>query len=183
MPYDFKILKDNLREAEEWLTREFGGIRTGRAAPALLDAITVEAYGSKMSLRDLAHIAIEDARTLRVAPYDISTLKAVERTIQSSNLGVSVIADDRGVRVAFPELTTERRTLFTKLARGQLEEARIRTRGARDSTWGDIQKLERDGAISEDDKFRAKEEMEKLVQEGNRVLEVLFEKKEREISV
>ena len=182
MPYDFKTLKDSLREAEEWLTREFGGIRTGRAAPVLLDAVVVEAYGSKMPLRDLAHIAIEDARTLRVAPYDVSTLKAIERAITATNLGVSVIADDRGVRVAFPELTAERRTLLTKLARGKLEEARIRTRGARDSTWNDIQKRERDGAVSEDDKFRAKEEMEKLVHEGNRALEALFEKKEKEIS-
>ncbi len=183
MPYDFKTLKDSLREAEEWLVREFGGIRTGRATPALLDSVVVEAYGARMSLRDLASTTTEDARTLRVAPYDVSTLKAIERAIQNANLGVSVVADDRGVRVAFPELTAERRTLLMKLARGKLEEARIRSRGARDSVWSDIQERERDGEMGEDDKFRAKEEMEKLAQEGNRSLEALFEKKEKEISI
>ncbi|MDP3734941.1 MAG: ribosome-recycling factor [bacterium] len=181
MSYDFKELKDSLREAEEWLVREFGGIRTGRAAPALLDSVIVEAYGAKMSLRDLASTTTEDARTLCVAPYDVSTVRAIERAIRAANLGVSVIADERGVRVAFPELTAERRTLLMKLSRGKLEEARIRSRSARDSAWSDIQKRERDGEMGEDDKFRAKEEMEKLVQEGNRALEACFGKKEREI--
>ncbi len=181
MPYDFKTLEDAVRETEEWLTRELGGIRTGRAAPALLDSVVVEAYGTRMSLRDVAGTSVEDARTLRVAPYDVSNVKAIERALAAANLGVSAVADERGVRVIFPELTAERRALLGKLARGKLEEARIRIRSARDKVWSDIQERERAGKLGEDEKFRAKEEMEKMVQEGNRALEGMLEKKEREI--
>jgi ribosome recycling factor len=182
MPYDLKTLKDKLREAEEWLSRELAGVRTGRAAPALLDTLVVESYGAKMSLRDLASISVEDARTLRIAPYDVSNIKAIERALTAANLGVSAATDERGVRVIFPELTAERRTLLLKLARGKLEEARIRARVARDETWSEIQDEERGGELGEDEKFRAKEEMEETVQEGNRTLEEMFEKKEKEIS-
>src|SRR3989338_2838561 len=109
MAYDFSKLKTNIKETEEWLARELSGVRTGRATPALLDAVKPEAYGTRTPLRELASVSVEDARTLRVIPWDNTILKIIEKGIIDANLGVGVATDDQGLRVSFPELTSERR--------------------------------------------------------------------------
>lgn len=162
--------------------KEYGGLRTGRATPALLDRVMVEAYGSKLPLQQVATISPEDARTLRVSSWDASQNKAIEKAITAANLGISVSADEKGVRVFFPELTAERRVLLIDNARERLEEARITLRLARDDAWSDIQKHERDGEMSEDEKFRYKDEMQKLIDAANEEAQKLFEKKEKEIA-
>src|SRR3989338_5159053 len=129
MPYDFKILDGKLAAAKEWLAREYRGLRTGRAPPAILDGISVSAYGSSMPLKQLATIGTEDARTLRVQPFDAGTLKDIERAITAADLGVGTTSDGMIVRVVLPELTSERRTQLVKLAKGKLEEARDRKSG------------------------------------------------------
>jgi len=182
MAYDFKNLKEKISETEAWLTEEYFGIRTGRATPALLDSVRIEAYGSKMPLNQLANIAVEDARTLRITPYDASVAKDIERSISQSDLGVSVGADERGVRVFFPELTSERREQLMKLVNQKLEDARVSIKKLREETWEDIQKQEKEKTISEDEKFRAKDDMQKLIDEANKKLEAIAEKKEQEIS-
>lgn len=182
MAYDFKTLKEKVSATETWLTEEYFGIRTGRATPALLDAIKVEAYGSKMPINQLASVSVEDARTLRITPYDQAVLKDIERTISQSDLGVSVGVDEKGLRVFFPELTSERRTQLLKLVNDKLEDARISVKKLREETWEDIQKQEKEKEISEDEKFRAKEDMQKIIDEGNKKLEAIAEKKEQEIS-
>ncbi len=182
MPYNFAPLKEKINNTHEWLVKEYGGLRTGRATPALLDRVIVEVYGSKLPLQQVASIMPEDARTLRIAPWDLSQAKHIEKALTAANLGISVGADEKGVRVFFPELTSERRTALIDSARDRLEDARITLRSVRDDVWSDIQKEERDGAMSEDDKFRYKEEMQKLIDEGNRSLQDLFEKKEKEIA-
>lgn len=182
MTYNFSPLKKKIVDTEEWLKKEYQGVRTGRAAPALLDGIQVESYGSRMPLIQVGSVSIEDARTLRVTPWDASQVKAVEKAITDSNLGVGVSADERGVRVTFPELTSERRTALIKIAKDKLEVARISLRTERDYIWNDIQKKTKDGDISEDDKFRFKDEMQKLVDGGNKKLDMLAEKKEAEIN-
>ncbi len=160
---------------------ELSGIRTGMATPAILDSIQVEVYGSRVSVRDIASISIEDARTLRIAPWDISQLKAIEKSLTVSNLGVSVSTDEKGLRVHFPELTSERRVILGRLVKEKLEEARISLRIERDRVWGDIQKMEKDGEMSEDEKFRNKDDMQKIITEGNEKLDILASKKEKEI--
>lgn len=182
MTYNFAPLKEKIKDTHEWLVKEYGGLRTSRATPALLDRVVVEAYGSKLPLNQVASIMPEDARTLRVAPWDVSQAKHIEKALTTANLGVSVGADEKGVRVFFPELTSERRTALIDSARDYLEQARITLRSVRDDVWSDIQKEERDGKMSEDDKFRYKEEMQRLIDEGNHALQGLFEKKEKEIS-
>lgn len=182
MAYDFKQLKGKIKDAEEWLGREFGGIRTGRASPAVLDGIEVESYGSRMAIRELAAISLEDSRSLRIAPWDATQGKAIATAITSAGLGLSVSSDDRGVRVSFPELTSERRTMLLKVAKEKLEEARKHLRVARDESWKDIQAKEKEGGMSEDEKFRLKTEMEKIVTDGGKALEVQFEKKDKEIA-
>jgi ribosome recycling factor len=181
MAYNFTVLRGEIEATDTWLTQEYFGIRTGRAAPALLDSVRVEVYSTKMPLNQLANIAIEDARTLRITPYDMGQLKEIERAIQAGDLGVSVGSDDRGIRVSFPELTAERREQLAKLVKEKLEDARVRIRKAREEAWEDIQKQEKQKTISEDEKFRAKEEMQKIIDEGNRRLEIHAEKKEKEI--
>lgn len=164
------------------MAKELSGVRTGRAAPAILDGVQIESYGTRVPLNNVANIAIEDARTLRIAPWDMSQAKEIEKAITVANLGVSVGTDERGVRVFFPELTGERRVALLKLAKERVEEARIALRTARDEVWSDIQKLEKDGLMPEDDKFRAKEDMQKRVDDANQKFNEALERKEKEIA-
>lgn len=181
MAYDFKPLDTKLAGAKEWLSREYQGLRTGRATPAILDSIMVQAYGSMMPLKQVATIGIEDARSLRVQAFDPSIIKDIEKSISMADLGVGVGSDASGVRVTFPELTSERREQLVKLAKGKLEDARTTVRGGRDDCWKDIQEQEKEGALTEDDKFRLKDEMQKKVDAMNEELQKLFEKKEAEM--
>lgn len=181
MAYDFSQLKSKIKDTEEWLKRELTGIRTGRANMAVLDTIQVEMYGSYMPVNQLANIALEDVRTLRIAPWDSSASKAIEKAIAGSNLGLSTAVDDKGIRLFFPELTGERRTMLVKVAKEKMEDARVALRKERESAWSDVQVKEKEGVITEDDKFRAKDEMQKYIDEGNSNLEALFVKKEQEI--
>lgn len=182
MAYDFKKLKGGIEETRLWLEKEFFGIRTGRAAPALLDNVRVEAYGSKLPINQVATVGVEDARTLRIVPFDPTQVKEIERAIGASNLGVSAAVDDRGIRVVFPELTSERREQFLKLVNQKLEDARVSLRKVRDGVWDDIQERAKAKEIGEDDKFKFKTEMQKLVDDGNRTLEMMAEKKQTELA-
>ena len=181
MAYDFTELKQKIEDTEEWLKKEYTGIRTGRATPALLDSIHVESYGAQLPIPQVATVGAEDARTLKVTPWDMSQIKEIEKAITRANLGVSLATDERGIRVIFPELTAERRDQLMKLVKDKREHARISLRGVRDETWNDIQQKEKEKEIGEDDKFRFKEEMEKMVQDAYSGLDGIVERKEKEI--
>jgi ribosome recycling factor len=122
--YDFTQLKTQIKETEDWLQKELTGIRTGRASPALLDSVKPEVYGSQTPLVQVASVSIEDARTLRVSPWDKSNIKTIEKAVIDANLGVGTAVDDLGLRVTFPELTGERRTMLTKLSNEKHEQAK-----------------------------------------------------------
>ena len=181
MNYDFKVFDGKITGAREWLGKEYGGLRTGRATPAILDGVTVSAYGSMTPLRQVANIGIEDARTLRVSAWDASLVKDIERAIAAANLGLGTAVDSSGLRVTFPELTAERREQLVKIAKHKLEEARTAVRVARDEAWREIQAKEREGELTEDDKFSLKEELQKKVDNANGELEEAFGKKEAEM--
>ncbi len=182
MAYNFNILKEKIKGAQDWLVKEYTTLRTGIASPAILDGVQVEAYGSRMHLNQVASIGIEDARVIRVSPYDKSQAKEIEKAITAANLGVSVGVDDKGVRIFFPELTGDKRDLMVKAAKAKLEDARVNVRTIRDEIWNDIQAQEKKGGMGEDDKFRYKNEMQKIIDDANKNLEVLFGKKEKEIN-
>jgi ribosome recycling factor len=182
MAYNFTDLKNKIKQTEEWLKKEFSSIRTGRATPNLLDSVLVEAYGSKMAINQVAAVTTEDARTVRVSPYDIGQTKAIEKAIGMANLGVSAVGDEKGVRVMFPELTAERREALIKVAKQKLEDARVSLRKERDHVWNDIQKKEKDGGVTEDEKFRLKNDMQKMIDETNKKLDESLAKKEKEIT-
>lgn len=171
-----------LQSIPEWLQGEYSGIRTGQATPALLDSIKVESYGTMMPLNQVGSIGVEDARTLRVSPWDSSMVSAIERAITDADLGVSVATDSAGLRVIFPELSSERRTQLVKLAKSKLEDARVSVRAARDEVMKEIDAKQKDGSISEDQKFTQKEAIQKQVDATNTRLEDLYNAKEREIA-
>ncbi len=180
MAYNFSKFQQKIKETQEWYTKELLGIRTGRASTAFLDPVRVISYGTEMTINSLATISTEDARTLRISPWDNSQTQAIEKAITISNLGVSVVVDGTGLRVIFPELTGERRQQLVKVAKEKLEDAKVALRRERNEVTEDLAAKKKEG-MSEDDVMRAKTEMEKLVQEGTKRLEELFTKKEQEI--
>jgi len=161
MQYNFSQFKTDLKKVEDRLSKEYSQISTGRASPMVLDSVMVESYGAHQPLKNVASISIEDAKTLRVAPWDKSQIKGIEKAIIASNLGLSVAVDDQGARIIFPQLTTETRVSLVKVLKERLEESRINVRQERDKVWNDVQAKEKDGKLTEDEKFKAKEELQK----------------------
>ncbi len=182
MPYNFSTFTAKSKDVHDWLGKELGGLRSGRAAPAVLDGILVESYGTKLPIKHVATVSVEDARTLRITPFDAGAAKEIEKAIASANLGLSVSADDKGVRAHFPELTSERRTALMKVAKEKLESARINMRKIRDDISKDIEAKEKEGGMGEDEKFRLKKELDKMSEVENKKLQEAFERKDKEIN-
>ena len=191
MQYNFLNFKTELKKVEEFLGKEYSQLNIGRASPMILDSVSVESYGSYVPLKNVASISIEDPKTLRIAPWDKSQVKMIEKAIIGSNLGLSVATDDLGIRVIFPQLTTETRKTLVKVLKEKLEEQRIVVRRLRETILSEIEEKEParnathgvagGGKMTEDEKFRAKEELQKIINETNDKLEATFEKKEREV--
>ncbi len=181
MAYQFNELDKEFSAIADRLSQEFATLNTGRASPLVLDLVQVESYGSRMPIKNVASVSIEDPKTLRIAPWDASLIKEIEKAIQAANLGLSLASDDAGLRVIFPQLTTESRQRLVKTLKERLEEGRISVRRSREGVWDDIQAREKNAQMSEDDKFRAKEDLQKRVDGINKKLEEMFEKKEKEI--
>ena len=175
MSYNTQKLKSELKKIEEWLSKEYSQIHTGRATPVILDSITIESYGNRMLIKNIAAITIEDSKTLRIAPWDKNQIKEIEKAITSSNLGLSISSDSDGVRAIFPMLTTENRIKLVKILKDKLEDARISVRKERQNEIDIVTDL------SEDEKKRAKDDIKKQIDESNINLENIFNKKEVEI--
>ncbi len=181
MTYDFSEFKKKAGDLAEHLAKELSAIHTGRASTSILDGITIESYGSYLAIQHVASVSSEDARTLRIVPYDKTNGKAIEKAINDANLGISVSTDETGLRIFFPPLTTERRVSFTKIVRDKVESARVTLKGVREQTKNEIISAEKDGDMSEDEKTRALEDLQKFVDEANNNMESIGEKKEKEI--
>jgi ribosome recycling factor len=180
--YDFSKLKAAIKEGEEYLSRELSGVRTGRATPTLLDSVKPEAYGTRTPLTQLANISTEDARTLRVIPWDKSLAKDIERAIVEADLGVGTAVDDAGLRVTFPELTGERRAQLTRLTGEKLEAAKVSLRSHRTDAIKEIEKQEKEGGMGKDEAKRLKDEVQKMIDASTEALVALAKKKEAEIA-
>ena len=175
MTYNTSNFKAELKKAEEWLSREYSQVHTGRATPMILDSIMVDSYGQMMPIKNVAAVSVEDPKTLRIAPWDKSAIKEIEKAIQSANLGLSVVSDGEGVRAIFPMLTTENRQKLVKVLKDKLEDGRITVRKARQEAMDTLDEM------SEDDAKRAKDDIQKCVDEANKNLEGIFAKKETEV--
>jgi ribosome recycling factor len=182
MAYDFSKLKTHIKETEEWLARELSAVRTGRATPSLLDGVKPEAYGTRTSLRELASVSVEDARTLRIIPWDMSVVKAIEKGITDADLGVGVSTDDQGIRVSFPELTSERRAQLSKIAGDKTEQAKVTLRSHRTEALKELDVAENAGGMGEDEVKRLKAEVQKLIDASNESLAAVLGRKETEIT-
>lgn len=176
---------DDLRQKLEHILADvkagIAPLRTGRATPALVEDLEIEAYGSRQPLKALAAIAAPEGRQIVIQPWDKSLLPVVEKAISSSPLGLAPIADKDTIRLAVPALTEERKRDLVKLLREKLESARIRVRQARDEAMKAIEAEEKAKAISEDGKFRKRQEVEKAVGECNARIEEVGAAKEREV--
>lgn len=177
MAHNLGQFKQAADATAEWLKSEFAVLRAGRATPSILDAISVEAYNSKMGIKELATVSIEDPKTLRVSPWDKSVIKNIDSAVRESNLGLSVAVDNEGLRISFPELTADRRQSLAKVAKQKLEEARVRVRNERQKVLGEIERSD----AGDDEKTRSKNELQKAVDDVNKRLEEMLEKKEKEI--
>ncbi len=165
-----------------WLRGEFSGIRTGQATPSILDSIKIDSYGTKVPLNQVGSVGIEDARTLRISPWDTDSVAAIERAIIDADLGLGVVTDSSGLRITFPELTGERRATLLKLAGQKFEEARVRVRSARDDKMKGIESKVKAKELGEDEARREKDKAQKQIDETNKKLESLYVEKEKEIS-
>jgi ribosome recycling factor len=175
--YDLQPFKQETKQAQEWLTKEYSQIHTGRAAPALLDGVNVEAYGSFQPLKNVASTTIEDPKTLRIVPWDKGQIKDIERALYAADLNFSIAVDDAGIRVIIPALTTETRQKLVKIAKERFEDARITVRKAREAILSDL----KDQKLPEDMMRNAKDDVQVLVDAANNDLEALFNKKEKDI--
>lgn len=182
MSYDFTKFKKSLSGVEEWIKKEFSGIRTGQASPMLLDSVKIDSYGVLSPLAQVGSVTAEGPRTLRISPWDHAHVKEIEKAITLANLGVSVSVDDKGLRVNFPELSAERRVQIIKLAKEKLEEGKKQIRVHRDEVMKDLKAKEKAGGLGKDEVFRHEKEIQKFVDETNKKLEDIYLKKEKEIS-
>ncbi len=181
MAYDFSIFKKRGREIKDWLDKEFSGIRTGRATPAILEGVMVDVYGSRMPVNQLSTITVDDPRILVVVPWDQSVIKNIEKALHKVDLGLSVNVGDSSIRVVFPELTSERRQSLVKVVRQKEEQAKVSLRNEREKIWDDIQKFHRSGEITEDEKFRYKDELQKHLDVLIKEIEEKADSKEEEV--
>jgi len=157
-----KDASHKMEQAVAHLKEDLSGIRTGRATPAVLNRVTVEYYGTPVPLNQLASMSVPEPRLLQVQPFDKSAIGAIEKAIMSSDLGITPSNDGNVIRLAFPQLTEERRKELVKQVHHRAEDGRVAVRNVRRHAKEGMEKLEREGGISEDDLIRAEKELQKL---------------------
>ena len=174
--YDEKMLK-----TIEVVKSNFASVRAGRANAGVLDRITVEYYGTPTPLNQVANIGSPDPRTLTVQPYDMSLMKAIEKAIQTSDLGINPQNDGRVIRLAFPQLTEERRKELTKQVRKYGEEGKVALRNIRRDAMDDIKKKTKKSELTEDDQKKLEKELQEMTDKRCKDIDDLTAKKEKEL--
>ncbi len=173
--------KPEFQKAVDHFKNELSNLRTGRANPAMVDSVMVEAYSGMMPLKSVASISIPDVRTIQIDPWDKSLLKAIEKGITAANLGFAPVVDSTSVRLNLPKLTEENRKELVKIMLKKLEEAKVAVRGVRENIRNEIIEAEKEKTISEDERYRLQEELEKMTKQLSEDLEALSKDKEAEI--
>jgi len=173
--------EEKMKKTVEATRREFNGIRTGRATPALLDRITVDVYGTQLPLNQVATISVPEARLLMISPWDKSTIPAIERSIMKSDLGLNPSSDGNVIRLAIPQLTEERRRDLTRVVHKKAEEGKVAIRNVRREANEELKKLRKASDISEDEEKRAEERVQKLTDKYISEIDRIQEIKEQEV--
>ena len=172
---------DKMRKAVTHLQAEFAALRTGRASSSVVEKLRVDAYGSDVPLQQLAGFGVPEPRVLTISPYDKGTIKAIEKAILQSDLGVNPSNDGQVIRLVVPELTEDRRKELVKVARNRAEEGRVAVRNARRHARHELEGLEKDGEISKDDLDRTEKDLEKRTHEVVAEVDELLKHKEQEL--
>jgi ribosome recycling factor len=183
-----ELIDELLKDAEGRMTKsvessrgELATVRTGRASPHLLDRIMVDYYGAQTPLKQLANVATSDARLLTVTPFDKSSIGAIEKSIQESDVGLTPSNDGNVVRLQIPELTEERRREMVKVVHGVAEEGRVAIRNIRRDVMQDLRELKNEGEVGEDDERRAESALQKQTDDSIAEIDSLLKGKEEEI--
>lgn len=173
--------EEHMRKAVVHLQDEFATVRTGRAAPAMVEKIRVEYYGSEVPLQQLAGFSVPEPRVLVVSPFDKGALKAIEKAIQSSDLGISPSNDGQVIRLTFPQLTEERRKELVKMVKHRAEEGRVAVRNVRRHAKQQFEALEKEGGISRDELERVEKDLQKATDRTIAEVDEMLAHKEREL--
>lgn len=178
---ELELAEERMKEVIESTSRDFAGVRTGRANPALLDRIVVDYYDTPTPLMQIASVSAPEPRLLVVTPWDKSVLGQIERAIQKSDIGLVPANDGHVIRMAIPHLTEERRRELVKLVRKMAEEKRISIRGVRRDVMDEVRALEKEGTITEDELRRAQDEIQKVTDKYVAEIDKMLAEKEVEI--
>ena len=178
-----KKVKPEMEKALSFFQSELAKIRTGHANPSLVEDVQVNVFGQQMPLKQLAGISCPERRQILIEPWDKSYVEPIEKALHQSSLGTSPVVEGQAIRVHLPQLTQEYREQLAKLLGEKAEETRKAIRNRREDAWEEVQEKAKRGEIREDDKFRAKEELQKLIDEYSKRIEELVERKKREIEV
>ena len=170
-----------MEKAFDYMNHEFSAVRTGKASPALVENIDVEAYGTPMKLKQLAVISTPEPRLLVMQPFDASTVRDIEKAIKESKLGINPITEGKVIRLPIPPLTEERRKDLVKGIKQMAEEVRVRVRSARREAMDSMKKLQKDGTVGEDDVERYEGDIQKLTDQFVKKIEEALEMKEADI--
>jgi len=173
--------KERMARAVARARSEFGSIRTGRAAPALVEKIPVEYYGSDVPLQQLAGFSVPEARMLVIAPFDKGAMAAIEKAIRQSDLGLNPSNDGNNIRLSFPPLTAERRKEYVRVVKGMAEDGRIAVRNLRRSGRQELEAFQKDGELSEDELSRAEKDLDKITQAAEAEIDAALAHKEQEL--
>jgi ribosome recycling factor len=160
---------------------EFAGVRTGRAAPQLIEKLSVDVYGAEVPLQQVANISVPEARMLVVSPYDKASMASIEKAIRNSDLGLNPSSDGQVIRLNFPPLTAERRRDLVKLVKHMAEEGKVAVRNVRRAARHDLDQLEHDGDLSKDELQRAEKDLDKLTHAQEAEIESALQHKEQEL--
>jgi len=174
-------IKPDFNEAFEYLKEELSKIRTSRASPALVENVLVEIFGQKFYLKELGTISIPKPRQILIQPWDASYLEGIIKALEKANLGASLILEGNSIRIDLPPMTQEFRENLLRLVSEKKERAKKMMRKAREWAWNVLQKGQREGRLSEDDKYRGKDELQDLLEEYNEKIEEIVKKKREEI--
>lgn len=173
--------EEAMDKAVEYMNHEFAAVRTGKASPALVENIDVEAYDAMMKIKQLAVISTPEPRLLVIQPFDGATVKNIEKALKESKLGINPAVDGKLIRLPIPALTEERRKDLVKSIKQMAEEARVRVRAARRDGMDSMKKLQKDGKISEDDLENYEKEIQKLTDSSVKKVDEAVEAKEKDI--
>lgn len=173
--------KEKMGKAVHHALEDFATVRTGRASSAMVEKLKVDYYGTDTALQALASFSVPEARLLVISPFDKGSMKAIEKAIQNSELGINPSNDGQVIRLSFPPLTEERRKEMVKVVRHKAEEARVAVRNLRRAARHDLEALEKDGDITTDELDRAEKELEKLTHDNVAEIDRMLQHKEQEL--